>query len=826
MFYPVHGIHGRLPCTSRGGLTLMLGLLAAIAPPVAGAAAPSAGGRTERAAIRADPAGPPDPLSRAGSGVRTVTLHVDPKALEDAHVPDEPLVSLTEAEYRSLVAAYDRGSAAAEAARRRAEEAARPEEPALPSVIRSVRVIGEAGALAATLAATFQVAVGERACEPIVVVPGSEAALAVVAGARLPDAADRLRADPARGGRALVYVPTRAGPREVGLDLAVPVHTDRSRRSLVVPLPGAFDQVIDLKLPAPASGVTITPAWLPLASTPVRGGGLAVRVTAGGVREVTVGWMAHAATPAARPVAPRAIASFRPAGGPRLFATLSTLHSIGDGIVRFHSWIDLVNSRDRIASVDVELPLRATLRQVSGPIVKSFEVSPRGGDAKRLHVAFSEAFRGRTRIEIDGEIGFPVDAREPELLPLPVVTGAVRAHHAAGVSAFATYRVQFADGASRDVSPMDVSELPSEILNGSPSPVLLAFRCSSAGSRLAIQLSRFKPNQRLMTTVEGVNAVTVLSPTQVSVAGRSESRIRTYSRLVLKVANAGEKELQLTLPGDAQIESCFVDLVPQVPARMPVPGGGVTYLVPLKLSPVAGNRLVPYPVEIAYRHDLPRRMALRETVDLEFPRWNAPSTDINWSVYTPEGLRTVDVAGTFHLVADEADLLLVTHGQTVFELVVCRGGRLACLLLIVVGLPIAVARRWLRRSAGMSVAGAAASGGQRLPGVSVAFLAASLVGIALLSGIAVPNFKAARERSNTRACYANQKTVVGAVEMYNLDKNTKVDRLTPEFWKLLKGGGYLQSVPADPGEGPQSTHHYELTADGNGIRCLTHGGIQ
>src|ERR1700738_4848681 len=80
--------------------------------------------------------------------------------------------------------------------------------------------------------------------------------------------------------------------------------------------------------------------------------------------------------------------------------------------------------------------------------------------------------------------------------------------------------------------------------------------------------------------------------------------------------------------------------------------------------------------------------------------------------------------------------------------------------------------------------------------------------IGVLAAIAVPNFKAARERANTRACYANQKTVVGAMEMYNLDKNTKRTTLDGAFFTSLKSGGYLQSIPQDPGQGPGSSGNY------------------
>lgn len=98
--------------------------------------------------------------------------------------------------------------------------------------------------------------------------------------------------------------------------------------------------------------------------------------------------------------------------------------------------------------------------------------------------------------------------------------------------------------------------------------------------------------------------------------------------------------------------------------------------------------------------------------------------------------------------------------------------------------------------------------------------------IGVLAAIAVPNFKAARERANTRACYANQKTVVGAMEMYNLDKNTKRTVLDPSFFQSLKSGGYLQSVPQDPGQGVGTSSNYQATDANNGIKCSIHTSIQ
>ena len=98
--------------------------------------------------------------------------------------------------------------------------------------------------------------------------------------------------------------------------------------------------------------------------------------------------------------------------------------------------------------------------------------------------------------------------------------------------------------------------------------------------------------------------------------------------------------------------------------------------------------------------------------------------------------------------------------------------------------------------------------------------------IGVLAAIAVPNFRKARERANQRACYANQKTVAGALEMYNLDNNRSITALGGDgVWSNLRSQGYLQTIPDDPGHGGGTHTHYELTTEGD-IYCEKHGGIQ
>ena len=92
--------------------------------------------------------------------------------------------------------------------------------------------------------------------------------------------------------------------------------------------------------------------------------------------------------------------------------------------------------------------------------------------------------------------------------------------------------------------------------------------------------------------------------------------------------------------------------------------------------------------------------------------------------------------------------------------------------------------------------------------------------------IVMPAGRGPNARANTRACYANQKTIAGAVEMYNLDHNTKRTRLDAAFYNSLRSGGYLQTIPTDPGAGFGSSANYQLTQGANGVSCIAHGGIQ
>lgn len=91
----------------------------------------------------------------------------------------------------------------------------------------------------------------------------------------------------------------------------------------------------------------------------------------------------------------------------------------------------------------------------------------------------------------------------------------------------------------------------------------------------------------------------------------------------------------------------------------------------------------------------------------------------------------------------------------------------------------------------------------------------------LLSG--AKNFSEARDRSNLRACFTNQKTILGALEMYNLDTNKTLIIKNADDMKILLDETYLSGMPKDPGY--YKTDSYRSDENGN-VWCTNHGTIE
>ena len=94
--------------------------------------------------------------------------------------------------------------------------------------------------------------------------------------------------------------------------------------------------------------------------------------------------------------------------------------------------------------------------------------------------------------------------------------------------------------------------------------------------------------------------------------------------------------------------------------------------------------------------------------------------------------------------------------------------------------------------------------------------------IGILAAIAVPNFRKIRQQAREKACYANLRVIIGAVEMYNMDTSAPAT----SFAESDMTGGmnqYFKGMVAKPESGCGYTGS-AIDTTGK-IGCGQHGTI-
>jgi len=97
--------------------------------------------------------------------------------------------------------------------------------------------------------------------------------------------------------------------------------------------------------------------------------------------------------------------------------------------------------------------------------------------------------------------------------------------------------------------------------------------------------------------------------------------------------------------------------------------------------------------------------------------------------------------------------------------------------------------------------------------------------IGILVSIALPNFMRAREMARSRACAANMKTIMSAIEQWAMENKKPANTPTSSFPTpaQLAAQGYLKAEPKCPGGGTYSYTGTNLTD--YDVKCDVHGTL-
>ncbi|MCZ6890238.1 MAG: hypothetical protein O7H39_17255, partial [Gammaproteobacteria bacterium] len=202
------------------------------------------------------------------------------------------------------------------------------------------------------------------------------------------------------------------------------------------------------------------------------------------------------------------------------------------------------------------------------------------------------------------------------IVPTLHVAGAEVEHGRIAVEALTAVEIQAL--VADQLSALEVSELPQQMILKTTNPILLAFKYVQATppARLQLRITRHEQIDVQVAAVERAAYTTLFTRDGLAVTTAS-----------LAVRNSRRQFLRLQLPADSDIWSVFVDGKPAKPART---NEGNTVLIRMINSANA------FPVEIVYATPV-SAFGFYGAVDLTLPRPDVVVTHTRWDLFLPQG---------------------------------------------------------------------------------------------------------------------------------------------------------------------------------------------
>lgn len=262
----------------------------------------------------------------------------------------------------------------------------------------------------------------------------------------------------------------------------------------------------------------------------------------------------------------------------------------------------------------LHLPKGMTLISADGEGAFHFDLEPDPeGDLLRGETAYpirnSYEISLRLRRELD-------DDKRSFILPKPRPLGVEREYGYLGVEVPGKLKLE--QGEVKEATPVDVRQLPAEMLESAVSPILRAYRYHKPEAEVQLSATRLPDIEPASGSIDSLRVFTVISAEGMQL---SELRIRLRNRL--------RRSLSLRLPAGAEIRSTLLDGEPVKPSR----DKDGALLLPLKRS-TGDTHLQAFDLRVVYEQQGPK-MAWFGSRRLQLPALDLPVSSIHWDLWLP-----------------------------------------------------------------------------------------------------------------------------------------------------------------------------------------------
>ena len=319
----------------------------------------------------------------------------------------------------------------------------------------------------------------------------------------------------------------------------------------------------------------------------------------------------------------------------RFDVRVDSLVSLGEVSLEGASSLELDLKTGRIMGLELRLPASVSLLGLTGPSVRQHTMEP-AGEEQRIAVEFTQEMEGRFRLELTYELlleeaAGPSAPRRIEV-PAPTVVGAEVEQGRLAVEALSAVEVQPVE--SERLTPLDLTELPRQLVLRTTNPILMAYKYVQAPFRLVLEVTPHELVELQPAAIDTARYRTFFTRDGLAV---------TTARFAVR--NSGEQFLRLLLPEGSQVWSTFVDGRSVKPARSVDEEGMPWHLVKI----IHSTR--PFPVELVFETPVTPIHGLGAVRGV-LPRPEILVTHSHWDVYVPDGVRYGAPGGTLEVVTE------------------------------------------------------------------------------------------------------------------------------------------------------------------------------
>jgi hypothetical protein len=301
-------------------------------------------------------------------------------------------------------------------------------------------------------------------------------------------------------------------------------------------------------------------------------------------------------------------------------AQIDTLVSIGEVTLKGVASIENDVKSGVLRDLDLSLPADVNVLGVSGPSIRSHSIR-NDGQAQQIHIEFTQEMDGQFRIEVNFE-RIMLDGVTEATVPRIEVPEADVEHGRIAIEALSALEVQAAR--VDQLSSLEINELPKQLVLKTTNPILLAYKYVRTDEpfSLLLKITRHKEIDVQVAAIDSAKYQTLFTRDGLAV-----------TRARFDVRNSRRQFLRLSLPGESEIWSVFVNGRAQKPAFASDDAGGARDVL-IKMI----NSATTFPVELIYATQGPA-ISTFGNVSSHLPRPDMIVTHTNWDVYVPTGPR-------------------------------------------------------------------------------------------------------------------------------------------------------------------------------------------